>query len=106
MHTLAAAAYSWILTKLAHIIYTFFTFDDIILKNRTQASLIRDGLAEDLTETTLSKSDVILSFTIEIVIMEIRGLKSLQPNRNVYCTMEVEGSEKLQTEHAPASKAQ
>ncbi|XP_041417741.1 calcium-dependent secretion activator 1-like isoform X13 [Xenopus laevis] len=71
------------------------------LKRSHNTSIIDMG---EENENQLSKSDVVLSFSLEIVIMEVQGLKSLAPNRIVYCTMEVEGGEKLQTDQAEASK--
>jgi len=36
--------------------------------------------------------------------MEVKDLSCLSPNKIVYCTMEVDGGDKLQTDQAEASK--
>ncbi|CAI4226865.1 unnamed protein product [Auanema sp. JU1783] len=72
------------------------------LKRRTSSGSLNKTESEE-QEVILTKSDVCLTLNMEVVVMEVNGLKSLQPNRIVYCTMEVDGH-KLQTDHAEASK--
>lgn len=38
------------------------------------------------------------------MVLGVEGLKSVAANKIVYCTIEVEGEGKLQTEHVEASK--
>ena len=72
--------------------------------NRSQSSLSRGEDADEPHVNQLSKSDVVLTFQIEVVVLEVRNLKSIQGNKIIYCTMEVDSSDKLATDQVEASK--
>ncbi|XP_071749164.1 calcium-dependent secretion activator isoform X2 [Lepeophtheirus salmonis] len=72
-------------------------------KNRSSTSISRNDEDEPVI-SSLSKSDVVLSFQIEVVVLEVRNLKSLPSTRVIYCTMEVDGSSKLATDQVEVSK--
>ncbi|CAI2723473.1 unnamed protein product [Schistosoma spindalis] len=51
-----------------------------------------------------NKLGIQLSFSVEIVVGQVKNLKHLSTNKMVYCTMEVEGGARLQTDLAEAGK--
>ncbi|KRG07338.1 calcium-dependent secretion activator isoform X5 [Drosophila mojavensis] len=90
------------LQKLKRYNHSTPSFLKMILRSHGSLSKL-EGDSED-GSTQLTKLDVVLTFQLEVIVMEVKGLKSLAPNRIVYCTMEVENGEKLQTDQAEASK--
>ncbi|XP_043862420.1 calcium-dependent secretion activator isoform X4 [Drosophila santomea] len=90
------------LQKLKRYNHSTPSFLKLILRSHGSLSKL-EGDPED-GSTLLTKLDVVLTFQLEVIVMEVKGLKSLAPNRIVYCTMEVESGEKLQTDQAEASK--
>ena len=41
---------------------------------------------------------------LQVVVLEVRNLKSIPGNKIIYCTMEVDNSDKLATDQVEASK--
>ncbi|VDD79190.1 unnamed protein product, partial [Mesocestoides corti] len=74
-------------------------------RNQSFSSTLRDHSSEENPELNLSKLDTQLNFVLEIVVMQVKNLKHLPANKMVYCTMEVEGGDRLQTDLAEAGKA-
>lgn len=79
--------------------------DSLPVSNVKTKPLKSTALVSDLSEPerVLSPSDVVLSFTIEVLVIEAKGVK-LPAQKIVYCTMEVDGGEKFQTDQAEASR--
>ncbi len=44
------------------------------------------------------------SFSFQVVVLEVRNLKSAPANRIIYCTMEVDGGKKLVTDQVEAGR--
>ena len=89
---------------------------NILTPSRSQSSLSRGDEVDESHITQLSKSDVILSFQIEVgllaatlytncqvVVLEVRNLKSVQPTSIIYSTMQVDNHDKLATDQVQLS---
>ncbi|VUZ53419.1 unnamed protein product, partial [Hymenolepis diminuta] len=74
-------------------------------RNQSINASLRDHSAEESPELNLSKVDTQMNFILEIVVVQVKNLKRLPATKMVYCTMEVEGGERLQTDLAEAGKA-
>ena len=70
---------------------------------RTPNALL-DGTGEQ--DVRLCKSDIALSFYVEVTVVEVQNLKNVNGGKIVFCTMELEGDKRLQTDHAEANKPQ
>ncbi|XP_067614594.1 calcium-dependent secretion activator-like isoform X2 [Eurosta solidaginis] len=90
------------LQKLKRYNHSTPSFLKMILRSHGSLSKLENEADDGMSQ--LTKLDVVLTFQLEVIVMEVKGLKSLAPNRIVYCTMEVENGEKLQTDQAEASK--
>ncbi|CBY12683.1 unnamed protein product [Oikopleura dioica] len=67
--------------------------------------LSRIDKVSDADDSSLTKSDISLMFTIELVVQEVTNIKNADAKRKVYCTMEMEGGEKMATNAVPSTAA-
>jgi calcium-dependent secretion activator len=67
--------------------------------------LSRIDKVSDADDSSLTKSDISLMFTIELVVQEVTHIKNADAKRKVYCTMEMEGGEKMATNAVPSTAA-
>jgi len=58
---------------------------------------------DDTPITKVSKSDIVLEFKIEVVVLEVRNLKSVVEETLIYCTSDVNGGTKKVTGQVAAS---
>lgn len=79
---------------------------DVVLSFTLEVSPVRSQPREAEAEAAVSGRCLSADLVFQVVVVEVQGLKSVAPNRVVYCTMEVEGGEKLQTDQAEASRPQ
>ncbi|OAF70001.1 Calcium-dependent secretion activator [Intoshia linei] len=54
-------------------------------------------------KNSIRRNDAILEFKMAVIIIKISGLKSIQDNKIIYCTMELDNGQKFQTTQANIS---
>ncbi|XP_063713044.1 calcium-dependent secretion activator 1-like isoform X2 [Symsagittifera roscoffensis] len=75
-----------------------------VLRTKKTPNALLDGTGEQ--DVRLCKSDIALSFYVEVTVVEVQNLKNVNGGKIVFCTMELEGDKRLQTDHAEANKPQ
>ncbi|XP_075258532.1 calcium-dependent secretion activator 2-like isoform X2 [Convolutriloba macropyga] len=75
-----------------------------VLRTKKTPNALLDGTGDQ--DVRLCKSDIALSFYVEVTVVEVQNLKNVNGGKIVFCTMEIEGDKRLQTDHAEANKPQ
>ena len=57
------------------------------------------------TNDKITKNNINLKYQAHVVILEVRGVRSIPPSKQIYCTIELDGSEKLATPAVACNRA-
>ena len=58
------------------------------------------------SDSTICKFYICCVDVFKVTVVEVQNLKNVNGGKIVFCTMEIEGDKRLQTDHAEANKPQ